>query len=162
METDNKETIKLLMEAFKHLQHGMHQNLYRSISPKLKPSHLFVMMRLKHSARNGVDGIRVSEIAALMGISVPAVTQILTGLEKDGYILREMDKNDRRAVRVFLTPDGTQLMETAFRHLSERFGGLFDYLGEENSLKLVSLLGEVDAYFSGGDASDFPSATQNC
>lgn len=153
METDKKETIRLLMEAIKRLQHGMHQNLYRSISPKLKVSHLFVMMRLQHSAQGGIDGIRVSEIATLMGISVPAVTQVLTGLEKDGYICREMDKNDRRAVRVFLTNEGKQLMELAFRNLVERFGGLIDHLGETDSLRLVSLLDEVHSYFINGDTS---------
>ncbi len=158
METERQETIRVLMGTFKRLQHGVHQNMYRNMNPKLKPSHVFVMMRLRRSARNGTEGIRVSEIASSMGISVPGVTQILTGLEKDGFIRREMDPSDRRGVRVFLTPEGEKMMEPAFQHLEERFNGLIEHLGVENSRTLASLLVEVEKYFSkdngNGESSD--------
>lgn len=149
MDTDTSETGRLLMGSFKRLHHILHHTLFRSLSPQLKPSSLFVMMRLKRAAHSGSSGVRVSDIASTMGISTPGITQILTTLEKDGYVRREMDSEDRRAVRVFLTESGENIMAPAFRQLEESFSGMIDHLGAENSRTLASLLDQVEKYFIG-------------
>ncbi len=45
--------------------------------------------------------INVSEINEKMHISKPAVSQMLNSLEKKGYIIREIDTNDRRKIPSF-------------------------------------------------------------
>ncbi len=148
MHISKEETALSLMESFKRLHHTFHKNLFKTMTQDLKPSPLFVLIRLLHASKSGSPGIRVSGIAAYMGVSVSAVTQIITGLEKNGYIRREMDPVDRRAVLVCLTESGQTVMEPASHKLKENFFDLIEHLGEENSRTLVELLIKVEDYFN--------------
>jgi DNA-binding MarR family transcriptional regulator len=72
----------------------------------------------------------VKDIAALMGLSSGRITQIITSLETKGYIVREIDKNDRRNIKIRLTElalpfmknvtkKHIELHENVLRHISE-------------------------------------------
>lgn len=50
----------------------------------------------------------VADIAALMGVSVPAVSRTLRSLQGRGWIERTIDEDDRRSVRVSITPAGRE------------------------------------------------------
>ncbi len=56
------------------------------------------------------------------------MTRILTLLEKRGYIKRRADRGDKRAYRVFLTPEGRSVQEVlqsvVLRHLEKMYAGL--------------------------------------
>jgi DNA-binding MarR family transcriptional regulator len=60
--------------------------------------------------------------------SPSAVTEIVEGLERDGFVRRESDLADRRAVRVALTADGRRLIQryenAAALALADRFSAL--------------------------------------
>lgn len=60
--------------------------------------------------------------------SPSAVTEIVEGLERDGFVRRESDPADRRAVRVALTADGRRLIQryenAAALALADRFTAL--------------------------------------
>jgi DNA-binding MarR family transcriptional regulator len=60
--------------------------------------------------------------------SPSAVTEIVEGLERDGFVRRESDPDDRRAVRVALTADGRRLIQryenAAALALADRFSAL--------------------------------------
>ena len=62
------------------------------------------------------DGRKQQELADIIGIDKAAVTRALSRLEESGYIRRKEDKEDRRAMRVYLTARGRKLrpqLETA-------------------------------------------------
>jgi DNA-binding MarR family transcriptional regulator len=62
------------------------------------------------------DGRRQQELADVIGVDKAAATRALSRLEECGYIRRRADKEDRRAVRVYLTAKGLKLrpaLETA-------------------------------------------------
>ena len=147
MESDKSELARNLMNVFKQVHKDFQNHLYKSIVPNQKMTPMFVMMRLKRASCKGADGVRVSDIATSIGITVPAITQIITVLEKDGYVRRTMDPDDRRAVRVILTPAGDAMLEPAIRALDEVFISLIDYLGEDESKTLMNLLDRVECYF---------------
>jgi DNA-binding MarR family transcriptional regulator len=105
------------------------------------------MMRLKKASRTSADGLRVSEIASDIGLTVPAITQILTILEKEGFVRRAMDPDDRRGVRVFLTPRGDSMLEPALLAYEASFISLIDYLGDKDSHKLYELLSSVERFY---------------
>jgi MarR family transcriptional regulator, transcriptional regulator for hemolysin len=52
------------------------------------------------------------ELAHAMGIEGPTVTRHLDGFEAAGYVKRVRDRDDRRAIRVELTPAGERMFET--------------------------------------------------
>src|ERR1700712_2115852 len=52
---------------------------------------------------NDDDGLTQKEIADKLGLEGPTLIPIIDNLEKDGFITRMVDKNDRRNNRIFLT-----------------------------------------------------------
>jgi DNA-binding MarR family transcriptional regulator len=76
------------------------------------------------------DGVTSADLAARTGVSAPAVTKVVSGLERAGLVHRERDPADARLVRVWLTDAGRALREpvTAIWYESERrfWAGLAD------------------------------------
>ncbi len=64
----------------------------------------------------------MSALAAAEGVSPPAITRIVTGLEADGLVRRLAVPADRRQVRVRATPRGTRLLEQGRRRRIEVLG----------------------------------------
>jgi len=146
---DNAEISRKLLETFSRLHRLLHGSFFKSLTKKIRPSSLIIMMMLKKAEKRGEDGVRVSEIAAYMGISVSGVTQAITGLEKHGYIARQMSPEDRRAVLVSITEEGKKIMVPATKKLEDQFAGLVHFMGEDNSRTLVTLMVQVSEYFEG-------------
>ncbi|MBB5519313.1 MarR family winged helix-turn-helix transcriptional regulator [Amphiplicatus metriothermophilus] len=62
----------------------------------------------------------VSALAELEGVSAPAISRIVSGLEKEGLVKRERSTQDARQVRVAITNKGKSLVEAARRRRIER------------------------------------------
>ncbi len=58
----------------------------------------------------GTDGdLRMTELAARMGITTGSLTVLVDRLERGGTVARRPHETDRRSIRVGLTPEGTRL-----------------------------------------------------
>lgn len=147
MESDKEVMIRDLMRTMRHISQLFRSKMHSSLEEEINPSSLIVMTTLLRAANDGISALRVSEIASSLWISAPGVTRLITGLENDGYIRREMDPDDRRGVLVSLTDRGRTAISPALEELYQRFHGLIDHLGEENSGRLIVLLREVEDYF---------------
>ena len=66
------------------------------------------------------DGISVSNIAAALEVTPPAVSRMLKSLEERGLIERRVNAFNRRSTMVRLTENGERLLDTAHK----RFIGL--------------------------------------
>lgn len=55
---------------------------------------------------NTEEGTPATKIAPLMGLEPRSLTRLLKTLEERGTIYREVDKTDKRSVRIFLTEEG--------------------------------------------------------
>src|SRR5712691_10583084 len=53
---------------------------------------------------------RVGELAAAEQVEPPTMTRLVDGMERDGYVVREPDPDDRRAVIVRATPKGVRAL----------------------------------------------------
>ena len=53
-----------------------------------------------------MKGVKVSDLAKAVRMTMPGVSRALAGLEEKGIIERRIDKSDRRNTLVFLTEDG--------------------------------------------------------
>lgn len=58
------------------------------------------------------DAIRVGDIAARIGLSLPSTSRLIGRLERRGYVSTERDESDRRATLVRLTPGGRSVRES--------------------------------------------------
>lgn len=92
-------------------------------------------------------GARVKEISRMLRVAPPSVTQQVNTLETRGYLVRQMDPRDRRAVRVLLTDKGEQAVQDTVAAFQGKVDNLIAYLGEEKSEQLIGLLQEVYEYF---------------
>lgn len=59
------------------------------------------------------EGTPATKIAPLMGLEPRSLTRLLKSLEEQGAIYREVDKIDKRSVRIFLTEEGKKGRERA-------------------------------------------------
>ncbi len=55
------------------------------------------------------DGMTVGTISQQRGIDAPTVTGIIKRLEQSGLVERRHDREDRRVVKVYLTPEGASI-----------------------------------------------------
>ena len=64
------------------------------------------------------------EIARLAGLSRAAISSAVNTLERDGLVDRRRESDDRRVVTVYLTDDGAERLEAAYRAQNAREGAL--------------------------------------
>ena len=81
-------------------------------------------------------GVKVSRVAKCMELSVPAVSRSLRTLEEKNYILRKVNREDRRNVYVETTEEGRAVLQEVDAIMSDFADAVFGQLGEETLEKL--------------------------
>lgn len=109
----------------------------------IRRGEFFVLSRIGSGPFGGEDRVWVSEIQSKLDFSKPAVSQILSGLENKGLIVRETDKRDRRKVMVVLTPQGRAILQAAKEHVHRMMEEAVARFGEEDSRKLIELINKL-------------------
>lgn len=59
---------------------------------------------------NKPDGLRPGDLAGLMGVTPPTMTRLAEVLAEAGWVERQPDPQDHRAVRLVLTAEGTSMV----------------------------------------------------
>lgn len=82
--------------------------------------------------------LRLTTLAAKEGISQPSMTQLITRLERQGFLTRTADPEDGRVTLVGITEVGQDALADRRRLRRERLGELLETLtpGEQNALLL--------------------------
>ncbi|HMA36209.1 MAG TPA: MarR family transcriptional regulator [Chloroflexia bacterium] len=113
----------------------------------LTGSEIMVLFCIKGAATRDGSGIRVSEISGLLRVASPTITQQLNNLETHGFVEKQSDPQDGRAVRIRLTAQGEAALKTASDAFLASIKGLVAYLGADDSNELAELLARVSTYF---------------
>jgi len=87
---------------------------------------------------------RVSDLAAIEGVTQPSMTVLLTGLERAGYVQRGSDPSDGRAVLVALTDEGRAYRLRRRRAGAERFALLMEKLAPPERDALLAARGALE------------------
>lgn len=145
MQTDKKLAALKLLESFGQFR-KLH--IHRESVCGLRPGEIGVMFYIKEHSGCGTDGIKVSELSNSMKVAPPSITQMINGLEDNGYVKRNPDKEDRRVIRIKLTEKGENVIKKAMENLLNVVDGLVEYLGEEKSNELTEILSSVFIYFN--------------
>ena len=88
-----------------------------------------------------VGPMRIGALASAEQVEPPTMTRLVDGLQRDGYVTREPDPEDARAVRVRATAKGTRALR---RGRARRVAALSDSLGVLSPTELDSLAGGLD------------------
>lgn len=86
------------------------------------------------------QGLYVSEIAAQLKVSSPAVSRTLRSLEEKELIERIPDKKDRRNTFIRLTDKGEKTREEVFSGICRYFDDVFARMGGEDMESLLNLV----------------------
>ncbi|MDR1363964.1 MAG: MarR family transcriptional regulator, partial [Spirochaetaceae bacterium] len=75
-----------------------------------------------------------------LSVTKPAVSQMLSCLEKKGFLTREINKENRRRIVLSLTEKGTEFIEKTQRETEERLEGIIKRFGENETHSLIELI----------------------
>ncbi|MFK7896829.1 MAG: MarR family winged helix-turn-helix transcriptional regulator [Myxococcota bacterium] len=98
------------------------------------------------------EGLRVSELAARLRLTLQRTGQLVNELEEVGYLERVVDPLDGRARRVIYAERGTQLVKDIEEITQEMTGRFSEALGAARFESLCALLAELDVAVNGVDA----------
>lgn len=116
----------------------------RACAARLAPHRLsegkFVLLFL---LRGLPEGLAPHELAERAGVTRATVTGLLDGLERDGFLARHGDRQDRRKVSVRLTAKGQAMALDLFNEHSRWIGSLFEGFGPSEREALSGLLQRV-------------------
>jgi DNA-binding MarR family transcriptional regulator len=59
--------------------------------------------------------VTIGQLAAAEQVSPPTMTRLLVGMERDGLLKRERDREDGRVIWVRATPKGTRILQEGRR-----------------------------------------------
>ena len=85
----------------------------------------------------GQDGATLKEIGSHTLIDSSSMTVLVDKLEKDELVVRKLDSQDRRAIRVFITDKGRDITENVSKIGIEFNSRLYDLLGEGNQKEFI-------------------------
>ena len=90
------------------------------------------------------EGTTVSQAAALLGLKSTSLSRMLNQLEKMGLIYRESNREDKRSVKIYLTPLGNEKRLMA-RALVKQFNNyLNDHIKEADKQHLIDTLKKIN------------------
>ena len=86
------------------------------------------------------DGTRIGVLAERAGVSKQAMAQLVTHLERHGYVERSVDPADRRAQLIRATDRGREVFALAREFMAEIDARLEQRLGPADKRRLRELL----------------------
>lgn len=92
----------------------------------------------------GGGSLMVKEIAqALPGMNLSKLTRLLDSLEKQGYVTRSLNREDRRSFLVTPTEQGVQLLNNFMQELTDLAQGMLQALTPAERMMLVELFNKM-------------------
>ena len=89
------------------------------------------------------SGLSQRELAEYLGVKPPSITVALQKMEKQGYILREVDQKDQRVIRLRNTEAGSACVEQIQGVFQEMEAIIYEGMTREEVLLLKRLLKQM-------------------
>ena len=99
-----------------------------------------------------LEGLRVSDLAARLRLTLQRTGQLVGELEAVGYLERVPDPDDGRAKRIVFSARGRELIRDIDEITEETSSAFAEVLGKKRFEELCGLLAELDVRINGADA----------
>jgi DNA-binding MarR family transcriptional regulator len=129
----------LLIGAFRSLTDELHRTLTEGGHEEARPLHGFALQAI------GPHGSTTSEVGRRLGVSKQAAAKTVASLESVGYVRREPDPQDGRAVRVLRTARGEEMLTLSAQFFEDFRARLTDALGPDRVAELEDDLEQMAA-----------------
>ena len=138
----DKELCTHLIDGF--ISFGKMQMTLLNKDQILRGSEQMVLFFLKHEGPSLVTDL--GYLRQKLQIAPSTLTPIITNLETRGLVVREVNKDDRRNIKLKLTKKGLQYVNDTYNKFVGYIDGLVNYLGRDKALELLELLTIVKDY----------------
>jgi DNA-binding MarR family transcriptional regulator len=128
---------RLLREFSRDFERHIWRGLEARGYPDIRPSHSAVFANL------GLGAVRVTELAERAQVTQQAMGKMLKELERLGYIVRDVDRGDKRAREIKLTERGVQLATDSLEVMDEVRASYAARVGERELDDMEAQLREV-------------------
>lgn len=105
--------------------------------PALRPAHVQIFRF------DGIEGASTAELAAHAGMTKQSMHELVTHLERHGYLTRQRDPDDSRTLRLRLTPAGRALERDVHLAIGRVLEAWRARLGKDRFDTLWSILREI-------------------
>ncbi|HEY2640045.1 MAG TPA: MarR family transcriptional regulator [Streptosporangiaceae bacterium] len=103
-------------------------------------------------------GIAQGELAALLGLDKSTVSRLAAGLERKGWVRRGRDEDNQRYLRLYLTPQGSEIAARVWQAWQSRQARILAMLSADERAGLsAGLRGLVRGLAAEGLLADQPS-----
>ena len=106
-------------------------------------SKLFILLWLRAMQEEGQEGLNPSELSGHLAVTRNTVSTLLAGLERQGYITRELDAEDKRRFVIRVTPSGSEAAQKCAGPLFHHLQDVLCSMDHEHQVALVSGLMEL-------------------
>ncbi|WP_196594134.1 MarR family winged helix-turn-helix transcriptional regulator [Pectinatus sottacetonis] len=89
-------------------------------------------------------GMFISEIARFFSVSRAVISKSIAKLEKHGFVEKKIDMDDKKRIRIFLTPLGKKAFLQHKIFHEEKDSYMFDYLKTLSPMALESISNFLD------------------
>lgn len=137
METENLTQLLIeFYEKFSSWEHGV----VRESGLTLPQMHTLEIL-------GAAGDLRMTELAAKMGITTGSLTVLVDRLEKSGLVARKPHETDRRSIRVGLTDEGARISAEHHQLHTRLTQEIASVLSPEETRSLTDILGRITASF---------------
>lgn len=137
LEEDEIQAAKLInaMHVFSKI------NIGAVLGELSQTEYLVIYFVRKHGEYDGLcgNGVNVTSLSEVLGVSTPAVSRILRGLEEKGFIQRVTNKRNRRETYISLTDRGREIYFRDREIASSLYKAVKEKLGQDRIKELVQL-----------------------
>jgi MarR family transcriptional regulator, organic hydroperoxide resistance regulator len=117
----------------------IHQHTYKTVEKtKLYPGQPQLLMHIKEK-----EGITQKELSEKHFVKPSTITGMLIKLEANHYVYRVSDEEDKRIMRVYLTPEGRIMAEKGEKFMQGMTARLFHGFTEEELKTLLYLIQKI-------------------
>jgi len=104
---------------------------------------LILMNEIADNTAGSENNIGMSDVSKYLSVSKAAISNMLSSLEKKGYINREIDRSNRRNLIVTLTPEGRKILEFKYMEFNGMLEKVITRLGEDDANQLITILNRM-------------------
>lgn len=121
------------------------------VIPKGSSLHVITFAQLRVLdivSRHHPEGVRLKGITQELNQTAATASVAIDTLVKNGFVVREQDENDRRAVLIRLTAEGQRIRDDNVKRLTKRFDEAFAKLSEQDRTHFYKTLQKIWGTFN--------------
>ncbi len=145
--TNRKATIEQILTEFQKVkQRIFSENQHTWQSCNLTPAQGHLLFLVKKNS-----GITVSEIAKKLNVSNSAITQLINGLAKEGFLERKPDPSDHRVVKLELTSKTCDQISEIRAKSVKKLSSVFSKLDDTELTMFAKIIKKISSGEGGND-----------